>query len=349
MTKEKLLANLEKLRKLLPEKPKEYTPVYPKNIRDSLTMYLRQCTLGNMRMAAWRYENSKWPMPLYMDPEKIRLGRMNRHVLLSFTTKPFYYYTLVGMFKNKTKPSRPRPTLWSRTIHSMLDKSWIDYYDYLNVATLTEYKNMSSVDEVTLELFETNLDYIKRYMYTHVIFQDRMGILNDIFECYHRKNWYACITAMYPLLDAVVREYCGSIQFETDITTINKNFTKAGFSPWDIDNLKHGALYGKMIILQIAKKITAEESNKVCNEYSEKRKKELGFPGIALSSFLIFAAQYYKYVRKETRVNDDLNRHAIIHNANTAYGTRLNAVKLFTFLFLTLELEPVLKILFAEE
>ncbi|HEY4064111.1 MAG TPA: hypothetical protein VGM30_19530 [Puia sp.] len=347
MTRDKLLANLEKLRQMLPSKPSTYTPQYPKNVRDSLFMYLRASTLDNIRMAAWRYESSNWPLPLYMNPQDIRLGRINKHVRLSFTWEPFYYYTLVGMFKRTSKPKRPRPTLLSQLIFSLVKKDWVDYYEYLNVSILTEYLNISSVDEITIELFQENFKHIKACLYANPILKDRSQILDDIYNCYRNKNWAACICTMYPLLDAIVREFCSSVDFTKDVSFISANFKGAGFKPWDIDNLKHGALASKMTILAITKKISWEESNKVFKEKCQE--KQLGLPGIALSSFLTFASKYYGYVRKETKTGHELNRHAIIHAASKDYGTHLNVIKLFTFFFLTLELEPVLKILFAEE
>lgn len=76
---------------------------------------------------------------------------------------------------------------------------------------------------------------------------------------------------------------------------------------------------------------------------------DFGLIGPALSSFIHFANIYYSYFRED----DDqelalINRHAILHGSINNFGSQVNAVKLFTFLYLMLELEPVFEILFAE-
>ncbi len=46
--------------------------------------------------------------------------------------------------------------------------------------------------------------------------------------------------------------------------------------------------------------------------------------------------------------SSEINRHAILHGSINSFGTRFNVIKLITFLYLMLELEPVFKILFDE-
>ena len=73
----------------------------------------------------------------------------------------------------------------------------------------------------------------------------------------------------------------------------------------------------------------------------------MGLPGVALSSFLHFGAKYYDFYRNDTKVVE-LNRHAIMHGANDAFANKVNCIKLFTYLYLMLEMEPVLRIVFNE-
>ncbi|ALL06224.1 hypothetical protein AQ505_12415 [Pedobacter sp. PACM 27299] len=76
---------------------------------------------------------------------------------------------------------------------------------------------------------------------------------------------------------------------------------------------------------------------------------ELGLAGIALSHFLHFSSHYYAYYRTEKHTANTLNRHGILHGANHNFGTKTNAIKLITYLYLALELEPELKILFKNK
>jgi secreted Zn-dependent insulinase-like peptidase len=69
---------------------------------------------------------------------------------------------------------------------------------------------------------------------------------------------------------------------------------------------------------------------------------------LPICKVLLIGSKYYSFYRKEDVDKYSFNRHAIIHGANDNYYTKVNAVKLFTFLYLTLELEPVLKIVLNE-
>jgi hypothetical protein len=169
-------------------------------------------------------------------------------------------------------------------------------------------------------------------------------ILKDIFETFENKNYAACICTLYPLLDFVTREYFKTNKLDKDITSINGLFKAAGFDINKIDNLKPGAASSKAMQLMLNKKISHQEMSNM----SLKEESKLGYPGIALSSFLHFSLKYYGHYRKDGKESDFLNRHAIVHGATVDYANKINAVKLFTYLYLMLELEPVLKIVFEE-
>lgn len=125
-------------------------------------------------------------------------------------------------------------------------------------------------------------------------------------------------------------------------------FKSAGYSLYDIDNLKPGASAFKIQNAFMWGFLSNDEVNNMHKERKEKEKPNLGLAGIALSSFLHFGAKYYEYYRTDNKEINFLNRHAIIHGAVDNYATKTNAIKLYTFLYLMLELEPVLKIVFNE-
>ncbi len=72
---------------------------------------------------------------------------------------------------------------------------------------------------------------------------------------------------------------------------------------------------------------------------------DLGIIGAALNSAMHFANSYYGFYVEDKGDTDILNRHAIIHGSATLFGTKENVIRLFSFLFLLSELEPVFKIL----
>lgn len=109
-----------------------------------------------------------------------------------------------------------------------------------------------------------------------------------------------------------------------------------------LDNLKPGAATVKALNAVWEEKIDWKDWQVL----AAKHEYNLGFPGIALSSFLHFSYQYYDYHRSDTNTSKTLNRHAIIHGADNQFGTKVNNIKLFTYLYLMLE--PVLKIIFSE-
>ena len=74
----------------------------------------------------------------------------------------------------------------------------------------------------------------------------------------------------------------------------------------------------------------------------------LGLVGPALSSFLQFSHRYYGDYVTDLAPGDTLNRHAIIHGSRKGFATKENVVRLFTYLYLILELAPVLNILLQE-
>jgi len=86
-------------------------------------------------------------------------------------------------------------------------------------------------------------------------------------------------------------------------------------------------------------------------EHDKVVENDLRLVGIGLGSFVDTASTFYEYYRKNPTDDsiDELNRHAVIHCAPVNFNSKLHAAKLLTFIDLTLELEPVFKILLAED
>lgn len=154
--------------------------------------------------------------------------------------------------------------------------------------------------------------------------------LKEIQEIYVNGYWYSCVAAVFPLLDSVCRELLQTENLTKGVGHINKIFSQAnicleslrpGHGAWDYAE-KNGA--------------NAQESSN----------KDLRLVGVALDSFLQFAAIYYGHFTQgqDTSV---LNRHAVLHGARGKIWTKEDATKLLLFLDLMINLVPVFEILLA--
>jgi hypothetical protein len=333
---------------MIPKKPESHTSDFPVNIAESLKKYLRMSTICIMRNAVWFYDSKNWPMPLYINPDNINIGALHESMLIRLNMKDdFKHFDIFANLQvGKNKPHELN--LGYAKIHRLIrfrKRKKLKYYDWLIPPILCHFYKVTNLDDFNVELFEVNYKYYKKKLLSNNLLHAKHSILKDIFQTFENKNYAACICTLYPLLDFVTREYFKTNKLGKDLTSVNGLFKAAGFGLNDIDNLKPGAATAKAMQLVMAKKITFEEMVSI----SKKLEPELGFAGIALSSFLHFSTKYYDYYRSDDSSNNSIfNRHAIIHGASNDYANKINAVKLFTYLYLMLELEPVLKIVFNE-
>jgi len=138
------------------------------------------------------------------------------------------------------------------------------------------------------------------------------------------------------LLDHLIRTYFKTREFEKDVTYILTIMRQAGITS---DDLKPG---------YIGQNASKEKGDP---EHDKVVENDLRLVGIGLGSFVDTASTFYEYYRKNPTDDsiDELNRHAVIHCAPVNFNSKLHAAKLLTFIDLTLELEPVFKILLAED
>lgn len=347
MDAKKLKVNLEKLKSIIPTKPSLHTDDYPKSIEESLHKYLRQRTICVMRPACWIYDKYNWPLPLYVDPKNIKIGYMSEFMFTKLDMNSFRYFDMFSSFqitKNQPYEMKPRFILRIMWLLRYRKRRKLEYYDWFIVPILCHFFKVINIDDFNIQLFEVNYSYFQLKILENKLLIDKKELMVEIFDNFKRGNYASCICTLYPIIDFLTRQYFETTKFDKDITSVNAMFKAAGFSLTEIDNLKPGAATHKFHNLVYEKKITWEQANVL----SEKNEYNLGFPGVALSSFLHFSFQYYQYHRADSAQTNHLNRHAILHGSSNDYGTKLNAIKLFTYLFLMLELEPVLKIVFNE-
>jgi hypothetical protein len=220
------------------------------------------------------------------------------------------------------------------------------YFHWFNAVIIAQFYNILDIDNLVIDLFNTNFEYYKDKVINNPLLKNKDAVLKDIFDTYKNQNYAACIYSLFPILDFLTREVFNTNKLGRDITSINAMFKAAGYTLDDIDNLKPAGKAVKLNALMMEKKLTSEEYNNIIkNDFKDEQ--NLGLPGVALSSFLHFGAIYYDFYRNDTKVVD-MNRHAIMHGANDSFANQVNCVKLFTYLYLMLELEPVLRIVFNE-
>ncbi|RBQ06703.1 hypothetical protein [Pedobacter miscanthi] len=348
MDSKKLKANLETLKKKIPKKPKTKLPVYPKNISESLQLYLRHRTIDVMRYACWIYDEHNWPLPLYVNPAKIKIGYLNEFMFTKLGMNDFKYFDLFGGLRLKIDEAFEMPRniitrcMWLLRYHK---RKKLEYFDYLIVPLICRFFGVTNISTFNIELFNENYDYLSLKIIENQILQEKRDIVKEIFANFKKGRYASCITSIYPILDFLTRRYFDTKDFGKDMVSVNAMFKAAGFGEQEIDNLKPGAATRKLMVLLTKNEISRAEYKVL----SEKHEHGLGFAGMALSSFLTFSNQYYGYYRSEKGDADVLNRHSILHGANNDFGTKINAIKLITYLYLTLELEPVLKILFKNK
>lgn len=343
----KLRFNIPKLQKIIPAKPAKYTSDIPYSITESLEKYLRSSTVGTIRVSSWILDAHGWPLPLYVDPKNIKIGLLHKIVLgkSNGLYGDFKYYTMFGkLIINTFEESKISKNLLYRLFVLFHPIKNIKYYDWLIVPIFCKSFKITNISDIVIDLFDVNFSYFQSRVRSNKHLESKQLNLSDIFSTYQSKNYASCISTIYPLLDFLTRLFLNVTNLRIGISNINKVIAEAGFTLDEIDNLKPGAFTEKFF----NKHGFGNKHEMDYDNLSKKHEYGLGFPGIALSSFLHFSSKYYAYYTDEGTQSNQLNRHAILHGANTDSFTKENTVKLLTYMYLMLELEPVLKIVFEK-
>jgi hypothetical protein len=185
------------------------------------------------------------------------------------------------------------------------------------------------IDKVMKNLFDRQATAIFRELATSETLRQKERIILELRQAYRRKMWATCITTAMPLLDFLMRAYFETKKINVTIQVLRDAFIReAELKPKDLTPgtaFLHGQPLSKSI------------------------EEDLRLPGIYLSSFFEFADRYYEwYKSSEASPRTPLNRHAIMH-CSSEYWTHANAVRILTFLDLTVRLAPALKILIRGE
>jgi hypothetical protein len=318
INKEKLGNNLNELRNMIPLKPQVYTKEHPVTIQEALHKYSNRRSVNGMEVCTMNLNKNNWPLPLWFNPANIKVGFFNR----------LFYKRHLNSWKKSAERISPNINKKFRKFKD---------FEYLWIPIINESFFKRNIDATMLEAFNANRKYIERKLKSNNLLSSKTKAIEEIFKTYKKKFWISCINTIFPLLDYVARKLLNTNKLTIDVKQICKLFEQNGFSIETIDYLMPHVAFIKAMEHHNTIK---EEVNKptfleVVSEIDQKVKgNNFSLIGPALSSFLLFANHYYGYYK-----NDDGDKNII---------NQINVIKLITFLYLLLELEPIFKIVLDE-
>jgi hypothetical protein len=327
----KLEKNLEALRQALPKKPAVYTTDFPLTIAEALTKYANQKTVNLLGINVACYNEQGWPLPLYVDHRHIRVGFFNNVFDRRSQASNNKSFRRMERWKNMRKV-----TFWSAR-----SRPW----SCLGIPVHRNIYEKNSIDRAVIELFTANIKLVKSKFLSHASLTAHKEQVVEIFSAYRHRHWASCISLIYPILDSVARRVLNTDKLTKDMQSLCKLFRQIG-----IDKKETDVFMGVTNAVMLTEKIrTGEISKEEGRKLEEKGyKNHLYLIGPPLSSFLQFSHRYYGDYVTPSSPGDPLNRHAIVHGSYTQFASQANVVRLITYLYLILELDPVFKILFAE-
>lgn len=318
ITKDKLALNLKDLKSRIPLKPKKYTKEYPRTIEEALKYYCNKRTVHSVQACTKNLNDENWPLPLWFDSENIKVGFWNK----------FYYKKQYNSWQKGKK------------------FKGIKEFDFFWIPLLNNFFFKRTYNETLIESFEANSKYAFQRLLLNPLLQPKTLILESIQKSYKKSDWIACISTIFPLLDFIARKILKTNNLGIDVSKICKLFEQNGFT------LENAGDLMPHIAFVSSHQPGQAFFNKEREAWFEKMiEYDFGLIGPALSSFIRFANIYYSYYKEDQETGDEvtlLNRHAILHGSINNFGSKINTIKLLTFLYLILELESVFEILFAE-
>jgi hypothetical protein len=328
ITKEKLEINLNRLREIIPIRPKVYTKDHPISIGEALHKYSNRRSVNGFEICVMNLDKNNWPLPLWFDPNNIKVGILNK------------------LFYRRQFSSWKTPFTKNKKFKGFKD------FDYLWVPVLNEFFFKKDTDTTLAEAFNVNKKFVERKLKSNVLLQSKSATIEEIFKTYRKGFWISCINTIFPLLDYITRRLLKTTNLSVDVMKICKLFEQNGFSDETVDYLMPHVTFVK-VMEQVESTGSGNRRLGFIDVINEVKTKTNGYNlsiiGPALSSFLRFANQYYGYYKDDQGDACIINRHAILHGAISLSANKISAIKLITFMYLFLELEPVFKVLLDEE
>ncbi len=321
ITYERFEDNFNKFVDSLPTKPENYTPDYPLNLKEALYKYCRTRTVSLLEIQVNGFDDHNWPLPLFVNQRNIKVGFYNRYI----------HYKWEAYWKGNWKVN------WK--------ERWkLHPYDWLSIPFLRKSRTKDSLayDKSISEMFMVNLKEIEKYLVHSSILKSKTFIIKEIFSSLKKEHWASCICTTFPILDFVSRQLLKTTHLTKDITNIYKYFSRFGLNAEGAKALTPFGFFVEQMSLVHDHGVTRADLKTLAKSFERR----IGLPGLALRSFLVFANNYYGFYKEDSPSTGVFNRHAILHGSINDFATRVNAIKLLTFLYLMIELEPILSIIF---
>ncbi len=303
MTPDKLNRNLERLRREIARKPSSYTSRYGETIYDSFSIYTRTSTINLLLGTSEILHHYKWPFPAYA------LG----------DTKALWIIVIFTATRSLKVGVKTR----------------INKFLGINNSGITTINDVLElhVNKLMPRMFLLCRKQIFSSFKKKSVFDGKDSLIDEVYNTFNKKYWYACMVSTLPLLDLVVRKYLKTNNLNKGISAILSMLRNAGISSKDVKP-GHAAW-------DAALEKGEDGENAI--------KTDLRIVGVALGSFIDFAEIYYSFYNETgNEYTGEINRHAIVHCAAEDIWNRENAIKLIVFLDLVLRLEPALEILLKE-
>jgi hypothetical protein len=202
ITKEKLAINLKELKGRIPPKPTTYTPGHPKTIREALTYYCNQRTVHSVQACISSLNEDNWPLPLWFNPEKVRVGFWNK----------LYYKKQYNSWQKGKK------------------FKGLKEFDFFSVPVMNHILFKLPFDQIIIEAFDANKKHAFQMLLSNPMLKSKASIIESVRKSYQTNNWVACISTLFPLVDFVTRKLLGTKNLGVDVSRICKLFTQNGFS-----------------------------------------------------------------------------------------------------------------------
>lgn len=288
--------DINSLRNRIPKKPDKFTLDIPHSIEESLSKYLNKSTISNIQEASYIHDYFGWAMPLYIDPNNIKIGFRNK-VILAKTNGlygRFKYWDIFSKLEiSQFKPHSIEDNILTRTFLAFHRIKKIKYFDWFLIPILCTSFKITNFSELMIDLLDENFNFYKKKILHNHYLNAKQIALGDIFQTYKSGNFAACITTIYPIIDFIIREILGISLITKGVGVINKSLEKIKFDLENVDNLKPGAFTEKYLNIHSFKSFDKDSFKKL----SDKNEYNLGFPGIALSSFLYYSQNIIQIIK----------------------------------------------------
>jgi hypothetical protein len=298
------------LSRLIARKPPTYTSEWASTIDQAFTLYTRTSTIDLFQMLNQLLVELDWPFPAYID--------------------------LKAELEDISKQYDPKRPNWIKRMRRAWKGPSLQLVALAGSSAHSQDSNFSVIDDGMTYLFWRHHKEVFSRVSTCGVVQPQSQLIHEIQQAYQRSMWASCITTAVSLLDFVMRSYFKTERLNVSIQVLRDAFySEAKLEPKDL-------MPGSTVPRE---RFSPNGRNAPIKSLNE----DLRLPGIYLSSFFEFGNRYYEWCKSDSPSRGTaLNRHAIMHCASN-YWTEANAVRILTFLDLTIKLQHPLEILIHGE